>query len=551
MKRTISLLCAAVMLTVSTFGAFSASAVPAKDIAEADIQLAQSEYAYTGSEIKPVVTVKDGGTTLTENSDYSLTYSDNINVTSSAKVTVTGIDGYTGTADKVFKINPADISAAKFRGIKKATVGSGSAYEVTFGNKVLKEGTDYTVSFSNINKVGSHLGTATYTGKGNFKGTKNISINVYPSKVTGIYVKKRNVYNITLAWNAQAGVDGYQIYTCDKDGGNVKHRATVSAAEGTAYSLSQSSDNYFKIRAFSHNNGDVFGDFSDVFLNATNPKKVKLTAVGKSKNGKTLTVKWEKVTCDDYHLQYSTSKNFKSNVKNVYVSKDLKSKNITIPKNKKTYYVRVRARNLYNNNKQAANGEWSNKATTNYSYLYAKHAIHYPNKPARNNNLRIACKAINGTIIYPGEVFSFNKTVGVRSASKGYKKASTFRGANEVIQSYGGGVCQVASTVFNTALVANMQIVERHQHSQRVHYGKLGRDATVYYGSQDFKFRNNTNHPIMIRMWLEDQKVQCAFYTCTAAKHKKVTLKVSKKGKSFTLRRYAGGKVNYTTRSYY
>ena len=115
----------------------------------------------------------------------------------------------------------------------------------------------------------------------------------------------------------------------------------------------------------------------------------------------------------------------------------------------------------------------------------------------------------------------------------------------------GGGVCQVASTMFNAALLANFKIVERHQHSQRVTYCPLGRDAAIYWGSEDFKFKNNTSYPIKIVMSCSGGTIKCTYKVCYDVSPKKVKLSVSRKGKNFTLKRKVGGKTNYTAYSKY
>ena len=165
--------------------------------------------------------------------------------------------------------------------------------------------------------------------------------------------------------------------------------------------------------------------------------------------------------------------------------------------------------------------------------------------------MKIASKAINGTVLAPGETFSFNKVVGKRTSKKGYKKAHVFNGPNAMSMGTGGGVCQVASTIFNTVLLSNIKIVERHQHSQRVSYVPLGRDAAIYWPSQDLQFKNNTNYPIKIKMTVKNGVISCTFLTSQNVKPKKVKITVKKSGKNFTMKRYAGGKCNYTTKSYY
>ena len=105
--------------------------------------------------------------------------------------------------------------------------------------------------------------------------------------------------------------------------------------------------------------------------------------------------------------------------------------------------------------------------------------------------------------------------------------------------------------MFNAALYSNFKIVERSQHSQRVSYCPLGRDAAIYWGSKDFKFKNTSGYPVKIKMTCSNGKLTCAFYTSYNVAPPKVTLKVSQSGKNFTLRRYVNGKVNYTTKSKY
>lgn len=116
----------------------------------------------------------------------------------------------------------------------------------------------------------------------------------------------------------------------------------------------------------------------------------------------------------------------------------------------------------------------------------------------RATNIELACKAIDGTILLPGERFSFNGVVGPRTKAKGYMLAGAYS-AGELIESYGGGVCQVSSTIYNTALYANLEIVERYNHSAVVSYVDAGRDATVSYGSQDFKFKNSRTYAIKLK----------------------------------------------------
>jgi len=115
----------------------------------------------------------------------------------------------------------------------------------------------------------------------------------------------------------------------------------------------------------------------------------------------------------------------------------------------------------------------------------------------RAHNIALAAKTINGTIILPGETFSYNGILGNTNKEKGYKLGTAYVGG-KVVESYGGGICQVSSTLYNSVLYANLEIVERYNHSYVVNYVPAGRDATVAYGGKDFKFKNTRNYPIKI-----------------------------------------------------
>lgn len=115
----------------------------------------------------------------------------------------------------------------------------------------------------------------------------------------------------------------------------------------------------------------------------------------------------------------------------------------------------------------------------------------------RASNIALAAKTINGTILLPGETFSYNGTLGNTTKEKGYKPGGAYVGG-KVVQAYGGGICQVSTTLYNAVLYANLEIVERYNHSYAVSYVPAGRDATVSYGGKDFKFKNTRSYPIKI-----------------------------------------------------
>lgn len=115
----------------------------------------------------------------------------------------------------------------------------------------------------------------------------------------------------------------------------------------------------------------------------------------------------------------------------------------------------------------------------------------------RTTNLVLAIKKINGTVLRSGEEFSYNKVVGARTVAAGYKNAKIYS-AGQVVDGLGGGICQVSSTLYNAALLANLEITERRNHQFVTSYVEAGRDATVVYGSTDFKFKNTRKYPIRI-----------------------------------------------------
>ena len=115
----------------------------------------------------------------------------------------------------------------------------------------------------------------------------------------------------------------------------------------------------------------------------------------------------------------------------------------------------------------------------------------------RSTNIRLAASKIDGTVVMPGETFSYNQTVGQRTAAAGFKSAAVYSGG-EVTTGIGGGICQVSSTLYNAVLLANLDIVERSNHGFNPGYVAAGRDATVSWGGPDLKFQNNRNYPIRV-----------------------------------------------------
>jgi len=125
------------------------------------------------------------------------------------------------------------------------------------------------------------------------------------------------------------------------------------------------------------------------------------------------------------------------------------------------------------------------------------------NAKARTHNMKLSSIAIDNYVLQPGAVFSFNEVVGYAGPQQGYQKAVIFVNGKEE-QAYGGGICQVSSTLYNAAMDAGLEIVERHPHSKPVGYVPKGKDAATSYNGVDLKFKNNFPYPVTINTYIND-----------------------------------------------
>ena len=136
----------------------------------------------------------------------------------------------------------------------------------------------------------------------------------------------------------------------------------------------------------------------------------------------------------------------------------------------------------------------------------------YDNEENRVYNISKACDILNDVTIPNGSEFSFNNTIGPMGEENGYKLAKGFDDDGKLIDIPGGGMCQVSSTLYNVALMANLKITERHPHSRRVYYVPVDKDATVYYPSLDLKFINNTGYDLKISAQNDNYSVTIKMY---------------------------------------
>lgn len=128
----------------------------------------------------------------------------------------------------------------------------------------------------------------------------------------------------------------------------------------------------------------------------------------------------------------------------------------------------------------------------------------------REHNLRTGVAIINNQILEPGNAFSFNQRSGPYTEELGWRNAkNSMVVGSELVDSIGGGVCQITATLYNAALLADLKIEERHPHNITPKYVDPGRDSAVWYeGDLDLVFRNDKDFPIVIKSWVEDKKVQ-------------------------------------------
>ena len=161
-----------------------------------------------------------------------------------------------------------------------------------------------------------------------------------------------------------------------------------------------------------------------------------------------------------------------------------------------------------------------------------------PRNESRANNIALAAKLVDGSVVDPGETFSLNAAMGPRTANRGFDYAPVIAADNVLRQGVGGGICQYATTLFNAVFFAGLPVVERRAHSLYISHYPIGRDATVAWGAIDFKFKNDTGKSLMIRSWIDGGALTVALVGKTG---RKVTYATSA---FYDIRRPAHGKSN-------
>ncbi|NPV92734.1 MAG: hypothetical protein HPY50_18350 [Firmicutes bacterium] len=126
-------------------------------------------------------------------------------------------------------------------------------------------------------------------------------------------------------------------------------------------------------------------------------------------------------------------------------------------------------------------------------------------------NIGLAADMLAGTVLQPGEVFSQNKKLAPYSREKGFREGPMYKGS-QIVPSIGGGVCKIASLLYNVTVLSNLKVVERHPHSMTVPYVPPGQDATVATGARDYRFKNTSSGPVLIWARKVGHTLYMAFY---------------------------------------
>ena len=523
------------------------------------------DVTYNGNARTPSVTVEVVGKTLKKNRDFKVTYKNNKNAgKGTAVIRLQG--SYKGTLTENFTIKPRNISgvSVSLTSVRYSYNGKirqpGTTVKIKLSSDssavTLKKGRDYTVAYSsNCKSIGTKQ--VVIKGKGNYTGqTKKYTYVIVPETPSGLKVIDRSSGALRVTCNA-AKTSGckYQFILKKYDSSSgewVRVSSKKVNSNSTVFSGLNAATTYVcYVRIYKTIGSTTYaGDWTSGMRTTTSPSRPVMSYAVRTGSSSMKAV-WKAVSAaTGYEVQYSTKSDFSSNVKTVAVKgRTTTSKTISGLNSSGTYYVRVRAYRTYNGKNYS--GSWSSRVSTYYSNVYASYTTYYNSgNTNRATNLRLACNAINGKILADGDTFSFNGIVGERTAAKGYKEAIIYEGGQEV-GGIGGGICQVATTLFNAALKANFTIVERHQHSMTVHYCPLGYDAAISWGSKNLKFRNNSGTSVMIDIHASGGTLSVRFLTNVYKKPPAVTTKVTVNNGVYTLRRYVNGQVNYTTTSDY
>lgn len=592
-KRIMALLASASVLLVLSVLTFGVSANDAGDLSgsssvtydastvdigtsNTNVELEYHSAIFKGESLTPSVTVTVDEAELILGTDYEVEYINN-DKCGTAKAVITGIGNYSGTVNAPFKINIAKTayfvsSKATQSSVKLewASVQGADGYCIYQFNKSTKRYEKYKViegdvtSFTAQNlhyateynfKIRAYYIDSSKVCEGPFSEAR-ICYTSVPDYNNGIKIERGYGSNYAdITYGRYKYCSGYQIaYSLDPTMSTCVYYADnndVLLNSKRITGLSVTRNYYFKIRMYVDVNGKrIYGNWGSIVSDGNTAFKGGVSAE-KNAYATRMNISFDRQYYGDgYQIMYSPSSTFSYDVNSYYVhGRTNNSVSLSNLPSDKGYFVKVRAFSSING--KLYYNSWSSVTNTGFKYLYESYSSNYVNNANRTTNLRIASNAISGVTINPGSTFDFNKIVGPRTAAKGYKEATVFTGTQGTAQELGGGICQVASTVFNTALYANVKITERYQHSQKVSYVPLGRDAAISGSSKNFRWTNDKDFHIRVYMSVSNGVISCSFYTVSSQNPGDIKLSVTRSGNKYTLKRYANGSVNYTTTSTY
>ena len=226
--------------------------ITAKSLSAATLKLSAASYAYSGSARKPGTTVTLSSKTLVKNTDYTVTYKNNINK-GTATVTITGKGNYSGTKSTTFTIKALALSKVTVTGLPKAKYYTAKAIKpaltLKYGTKTLKAGTDYTIAYKNNKAIGK--ATITLKGKGNFSGTVTLNFKIIPKKTTLKTATSPKTKRLKVTYSKVANITGYQIvYSTSSDFSKNKKSVNTKATSKTISSLTKGKTYYVKVRTY-------------------------------------------------------------------------------------------------------------------------------------------------------------------------------------------------------------------------------------------------------------------------------------------------------------
>ncbi len=230
---------------------------------------------------------------------------------------------------------------------------------------------------------------------------------------------------------------------------------------------------------------------------------------------------------DSINIDMQNAKVYVSNSGSISVSKATIGKELDIASTKESIYDAIKSKDyktidLKVNIKEP---KITTEAAQSVNSLLAEFSTKFStNNENRVTNIKISANSTSDILLMPGEEFSYNNQTGKRTKSNGYKDAPVIVNG-KLEQDVGGGVCQVSSTLFNSALYSGLDITSRRNHSLKSSYVSIGRDAMVSDGGSDFRFKNPYSHPVYIKNVVNDGVITSRIYG-NASDKKNISIKV-------------------------